>query len=312
MQYPNSSKTLCVLGSLNVDMTVSLPRMHMPGETITATDFKTFTGGKGGNQAVAAAKLGASVEMIGCVGRDAQGEWYLDTLDKLGIGRSGVETSEQATTGVALIEVEQNGENRIAVVPGANGLVDTDLVSRHMGLLDHCSICLMQLEVPIESVNHAAALLRKANKTIILDPAPARPLPDALLLLCDVVTPNETELAILTGMPTETAGQAIDAAASLLRRGVKAVLHKRGAEGAIWVTRDGARLFPGYKVEVVDTTAAGDAFNAGFATGLSMDFPLEDAIRLANAVGALTTTAMGAQGAMPSLIDALALVESQA
>ena len=312
MQNPTPGKTLCVLGSLNVDMTVSLPRMHAPGETITATGFETFTGGKGGNQAVAAAKLGAGVEMIGCVGRDAHGEWYLGTLDELGIGRSGVEISDESPTGVALIEVEQGGENRIAVVPGANGAVDTDLVSRHIDLLNRCSICLMQLEVPIESVNHAAALLRKANKMIVLDPAPARPLPDALLLLCDVVTPNESELAILTGMPTETAGQAIDAAASLLRRGVKAVLHKRGAEGAIYVTREGARLFPGYKVKPIDTTAAGDAFNAGFATGLSMDFSTEDAIRLANAVGALTTTAMGAQGAMPSLIDALALVESQA
>ena len=303
------SGKICVLGSLNVDLTVTLERFHQPGETITGKDFHTFTGGKGGNQAVAAAKLGMDTLMIGCVGADDNGRMYKRVLGDLKVDTQAVEETDEAPTGVALIEVDEKGENRIAVVPGANALLTCDLVSRHQDKLMACDVCLMQLESPVESVNHAAALLRRAGKKVILDPAPARPLSDALLFLCDIVTPNETELEILTGMSGQTEEQAIEAAASLLKRGVGDVVLKRGAKGAIWVSRQGARVIPGFKVDVVDTTAAGDSFNAGLAAGLVMGYPMEDAVRLANAVGALSTTAAGAQAAMPSMERALELVE---
>lgn len=303
------SGKICVLGSLNVDLTVTLDHFHQPGETITGSGFHTFTGGKGGNQAVAAAKLGMDTVMIGCVGADDNGRMYKRVLEDLKVDTRSVEETDEAPTGVALIEVDKSGENRIAVVPGANALLSCDLVSRHQARLAECDVCLMQLESPVESVTHAAALLRRAGKKVILDPAPARPLSDALLFLCDIVTPNETELEILTGMSGKTEEQAIEAAATLLQKGVSHVVLKRGARGAIWVSREGARVIPGFKVNAVDTTAAGDSFNAGLAAGLVMGFSMEDAVRLANAVGALSTTAAGAQAAMPSLEQALALVE---
>lgn len=303
---------ICVLGSLNIDLTVRMNRFHQPGETITGLDFNTFTGGKGGNQAVAAARLGGDVCMVGCVGDDAHGALYLNTLQKEGVNVDFVEKTQEVATGVALIEVDQAGENRIVVVPGANHAVTTDLVSRSVAAIESSGVMLLQLETPVETVTHAAAIGKRNGLKVILDPAPAQPLSDALLILCDYITPNETELATLTGLPTETDEDAIFACSKLIRRGVKAVLHKRGSKGCMLVTKDGARMFPGFHVNAVDTTAAGDTFNAAFAAGLAMNMPVEDAVRLANAAGALSTTGMGAQSAMPDLYSACALVENPA
>lgn len=304
------NKKICVLGSLNIDLTVSMERFHQPGETVTGLDFNTFTGGKGGNQAVAAARLGGDVYMVGCVGNDAHGDLYLNTLKEEGVNTRFVEKTDEVATGVALIEVEQSGENRIVVVPGANHAVTTDLVSRSLEAITDSGVMLLQLETPVESVTHAAAIAKRNGLKVILDPAPVRPFSDALYLLCDYITPNETELTALTGLPADTEEDAIFACSKLIKRGVKAVLHKRGAKGAMLVTKDGARMFPGFRVDAVDTTAAGDTFNAGFAVGLAMDMPVDDAVRLANAAGALSTTAMGAQGAMPDLYSACGLVEN--
>lgn len=304
------NKKICVPGSLNIDLTVGMERFHQPGETVTGLSFHTFTGGKGGNQAVAAARLGGDVYMVGCVGEDAHGDLYLNTLKKEGVHTDFVEKTNEVATGVALIEVDANGENRIVVVPGANQAVTPDLISRSTDAIENSGVMLLQLETPVESVTHAAAIGKRMGLKVILDPAPARPLSDALLYLCDYITPNETELATLTGLPTDTEEDAIIACSQLIKRGVKAVLHKRGAKGSMLVTKDGARMFPGYRVNAVDTTAAGDTFNAGFAVGLSMDMPVEDAVRLANASAALSTTGMGAQAAMPDLISACALVEN--
>ncbi len=301
---------ICVLGSLNIDLTVGMERFHQPGETVTGSSFHTFTGGKGGNQAVAAARLGGNVVMVGCVGTDAHGSLYLDTLKQEGVNTQFVERTDETATGVALIEVDAQGENRIVVVPGANQAVDCDLVSRCVEAIQDSCALLLQLETPVESVTHAAAIGRRMGAKVILDPAPARPLSDALLTLCDYITPNETELHTLTDLPVDTDEQAIAACAQLIRRGAGAVLHKRGARGAMLVTEKGARFFPGYKVDPVDTTAAGDTFNAGFAVGLSMGLPVDDAIRLANGAAALSTTQMGAQAAMPGLYEACGLVEA--
>ena len=304
------SSKICVIGSLNIDLTVTMDRFHQPGETVTGLGFNTFTGGKGGNQAVAAARMGGEVYMVGCVGEDAYGELYLNALKAEGVNTDYVEKTNEVSTGVALIEVDKTGENRIAVVPGANHAVTTDLISRSLNAITDSGVMLLQLETPMPSATHAAAIGKRMGLKVILDPAPAQPLSDAMFLLCDYITPNETELATLTGLPTDTEEDAIFACSKLIKKGVKAVLHKRGPKGAMLVTKDGSRMFPGYRVDAVDTTAAGDTFNAAFAVGLAMDMPVDDAVRLANAAGALSTTAMGAQAAMPDLYSACGLVEN--
>ena len=301
------SGRICVIGSLNVDLTVGVSRFPLPGETLTGRSFDTFTGGKGGNQAIAAARLGADVYMVGCVGEDANGAHYLQELERGGVDARRVARVEEAPTGVALIEVDASGENRIVVVPGANHCLDRAAIDRALPTISSCGILLMQLEVPLDSVLYAATVARQNGLTVISDPAPAQPLSDALLALCDFITPNEHELNALTGLPSDAEQEAIDACRQLIERGARAVLNKRGGRGALLVTSDGAWAVPGYKVEAIDTTAAGDTFNAGFAVGLSLGMGLLDAVRLANAAGALSVTALGAQGAMPSFQRAVEL-----
>ena len=294
-------KKICVIGSLNVELTVSITRFHAPGETIAGRDFKTFTGGKGGNQAVAARKLGADVRMVGKLGLDNNGSLYRQTLEAIGIHHDSVaDAPEGMPSGVALIEVDAAGENRIIVVPGANALVDKKQIDGLLPTLLEADIFLLQLEIPMETVEYIAKKLHDAKKTVILDPAPAVPLSAELISHCDYITPNETELALLTGKDTGDIEQAKAAARSLLEKGVKAVLAKRGKDGAMLITCDEAQIIPGFKVKAIDTTAAGDSFNAGFAVALSMGYASYEAVRFANAVGALSTTALGAQGAMPN------------
>ncbi len=302
---------ILVVGSLNADLTVTVPRFLKPGETMTGSRFSVFTGGKGGNQAVAAARLGAKVAMVGCVGSDANGEMYKDTLRREGVSLEAIRTIEGETTGVAVITVDGNGENTIAIVPGANSALSVDVVSENRALLESAKVCLFQLETPLPSIQHAAALVHAAGGKVILDPAPApeKPLSQALIMLCDFITPNETELSLLTGMPVTTLEQAVEASLKLIAQGAKAVINKRGSAGALLVTREGYRMHEGFKVNAVDTTAAGDTFNAGLAVGLSMDLDLSDAINLANAAAAISVTALGAQGAMPSFEQASALID---
>ena len=302
---------ILVVGSLNVDLTVSVPRFLKPGETLTGSKFAVFTGGKGGNQAVAAARLGADVTMVGCVGDDANGEMYKSALKREGVRLDAIATIQEETTGVAVITVDASGENTIAIVPGANARLSVDVISGAEALFQGAKACLFQLETPLVSIQHAAALARAAGVTVILDPAPApsKPLPQPLIMLCDYITPNETELGLLTGMEVATVEQAAEAAMKLIAQGVKAVINKRGSAGALLVTREGYRLYEGYQVTAVDTTAAGDTFNAGLAVGLAMELAVPDAIRLANAAAALSVTGMGAQAAMPSFERASALVD---
>ncbi len=302
---------ICVIGSLNVDLTVTLPRFHLPGETITGTAFNTYAGGKGGNQAVAAARLGAAVAMVGKLGNDGNGAFYRHTLQGHGVGLSGVLTAPEAPTGVALIEVDAAGENRIALVPGANALVDRAQIDSLGPLLQKHRIFLLQLEIPMDVTVYAADLLGSRGGTLLLDPAPAVPLPEGLYGHVDCLTPNETELALLSGLPAGSPEEAEQAARALLRRGAKAVLAKLGGKGCLYVDGERTLRAPGFQVDVVDTTAAGDSFNAGFAVALAMDWPLEEALRFANAVGALSTTGKGAQAAMPTMAQALAFLREK-
>lgn len=303
-------KKICVFGSLNVDMTLFVPRFNMPGETLTGTGMSIFTGGKGGNQAVACARLGAPVKMIGCLGDDANGAMYYDVLKKEGVDVSGMTICDGITSGVAFIEVVPEGENRIALAVGANGRLTPEVARAQEAAIAECGVYLTQLENPLEAIIEGVKIASAHGLKVILDPAPARPLPDEIFTYCDYVTPNETELSILTDMPTDTVEQAVAAARALIKRGAKTVLNKRGAAGVLLVTADEYRMIPGFKVDAVDTTAAGDSFNAGFAVGLAEGMPIVDAIRLANAVGAISTTKAGAQAAMPSRAQAEALMSN--
>ena len=289
-----------VIGSLNMDLTATVPRFHAPGETLLGTSFSTFIGGKGCNQSVAAVRLGAEVLVVGKLGNDSNGVKYLEDLRIRGIRTDGIEIARGVSTGVALIEVDPQGENRIVLISGANSLVGTDQIDRHLMALSECDIILLQLEVPLETVSYAVRKLNETGKRVILDPAPAMPLSDTFLANIDYITPNETELALLTGMEVETELQILTAAKKLLERSVRNVVVKMGARGAMIVQTNGHQTIPGFKVRAIDTTAAGDSFNAGLGVALSEGLSLPEAVRFANAVGALSTTAMGAQAAMPT------------
>ena len=301
-------KGICVLGSLNIDQTVRVNVFPLTGQSVTGLSYHTFTGGKGGNQAVAAARLGGAVSMVACLGDDLHAEMYISALRREGVDAARVSRLQGYTTGTAVIEVENSGENRIVYIPGANMGLSEALVDAAADLIARSRCLLMQLETPIEGIERAAAIAREAGTTVILDPAPARPVSDRLLSLCDYVTPNETELAVLTGLPAGTEPEAEAACRHLIGRGARAVLNKRGAKGSMLVTRDACRAFAPYAVQAVDSTAAGDTFNAAFAVGLTMGLSVDRAIQLANAAGALSTTGLGAQTAMPTLAACEALM----
>lgn len=300
-------KKCAVIGSINMDMVLSVPRFPAAGETLTGGNFQTVPGGKGANQAVALGRLGAPVRMAGRVGDDAFGRRYLDHFRKNGVDVRAVDAVAGTATGVADILVNAAGENCIVIAPGANGLCDLEWLDRALEATADCEIFLLQLEIPLDTVAEAVRQLRKMGKTILLDPAPAVPLPEDVLSAVDFLTPNETELKTVTSGLPEDAGIE-ERVRHLVGGSGRVVVHKRGADGAYIGTRDGIEHVPGFSVRAVDTTAAGDTFNAGLAAGLAMGWPLRDAVRLANAAGALAVTAYGAQEGMPSLEQAQALM----
>ncbi|MDN5276439.1 MAG: ribokinase [Clostridiales bacterium] len=294
-------KKICVVGSLNMDLVVTVDRFPKPGETIIGREFATYPGGKGGNQAVALGRLGADVLMIGKLGNDLFGKQYLSNLKENGVVLDGVKIEEGASSGIAVIEVDSTGENHIVIVPGANGKVDRAFIEENWHLMEERDIFLFQLEIPIDTVLYAVKKLKEAGKIIILDPAPARILPDEIFLNIDYITPNETEMETLTGIRIEDVDDLKEAGHWLIKKGVKNVIAKAGKKGAYLVTSDDFVHVPGFSVKAVDTTAAGDSFNAGFAFALAQGKGIIESIRFANAVGAISTTAKGAQSAMPFL-----------
>ena len=300
-------KKCAVIGSINMDMVLSVSRFPAAGETLTGGNFQPVPGGKGANQAVALGRLGATVRMAGRVGDDAFGRRYLDHFRQNGVDVRAVDAVAGTATGVADILVNAAGENCIVIAPGANGLCDLEWLDRALEATADCEIFLLQLEIPLDTVAEAVRRLRKMGKTILLDPAPAVPLPENVLSAVDFLTPNETELkAVTSGLPEDAGIE--ERVRHLVGGSGRVVVHKRGADGAYIGTRDGIEHVPGFSVRAVDTTAAGDTFNAGLAAGLAMGWPLRDAVRLANAAGALAVTAYGAQEGMPSLEQAQALM----
>jgi ribokinase len=289
-----------VVGSLNMDLVARAPRIPAPGETIIGSEFHNAPGGKGANQAVAAARLGAHVSMVGRVGRDAFGEALLENLASDGIDHTFVKQDPDAATGVALIVVDDAGQNSIVVASGANMRLSPADVDAAKETVADADVLLLQLESPLETVARAAEVAREHGVRVILNPAPARQLPDELLSLVDVLIPNESETALLSDMPVDDQAQAAAAATSLLELGVGTVILTLGERGALLAQAAGATHVPAFEVVPVDTTAAGDAFVGGFAVALAEEKPLVEAVRWGNAAGALATTRMGAQPSLPT------------
>jgi len=288
-----------VIGSVNMDMVVRVDKFPKPGETRTGDSFSVVPGGKGANQAVALGRLGGDVAMAGCIGFDASGDTYIENFKANNVDISAITRVPSCTTGTAVIEVERTGENHIIVVPGANNECKLIWLDRAIELIKDRDIILFQLEIPHETVWNAIAKLHGMGKTIILDPAPAVHLPAEVLACVDYITPNETELRIITSeLPEEADMQ--ERMEYLKQKGVGTVIAKTGADGAYVLTDAGYVRAPGFKVTPVDTTAAGDTFNAGLARALSDGMKIEDALTFANAAAAISVTAAGAQGGMPT------------
>lgn len=288
---------ILVIGSLNTDLVVRAPRFPQPGETISGEDLQTFPGGKGANQAVAAARLGTSVSMLGRVGKDDFGDYLLNNLQANKVDTQYVQRDD-ASTGTAIIVVDANGQNSIVLSAGANGGVHPKDVTT--AALSEFKLLLLQLEIPIETVLFAARRGKDSGLRVLLNPAPARSLPEELLSLSDFLVPNETELSLLTNQTVNDIESAGKAAKLLLDRGPQTVIVTLGANGALMVTKEMTQHIPPFKVNVVDTTAAGDAFIGGFASALLQNKPLDEAVRNACACGALATTKVGAQPSLPT------------
>ena len=296
---------ILVVGSLNADLVARAPRFPQPGETISGEDLQVIPGGKGANQAVAAARLGAEVSMLGRVGRDNFGDFLIQNLQSNHVDTQLVQR-EDASTGTAIIVVDANGQNSIVLSAGANGKVSPQDVQN--ASFPAGGLLLLQLEIPLPSVLRAAQRAHENGLRVILNPAPARSLPDELIALADFLIPNESELSLLTGMEVKDILTAERAGCVLLERGVKTVIVTLGSKGALIVDKDTCTHVDTFKVNVVDTTAAGDAFIGGFANALLENKSLEESVRYGCACGALATTKFGAQPSLPTKEDVGAIL----
>lgn len=290
-----------VVGSLNMDFAVYMERRPQAGETVMAQGMKLVPGGKGANQAYALGKMGAKTAMIGAVGDDTFGQQMLDNLEKVSVDTAGIKQIAGVETGKAFIEIEDSGQNSISVIAGANAAVDEKLVLEQEDLFAKADAVVMQLEIPVPSVIAAARLAKKHGKVVVLDPAPARAdLPDELWAQVDITKPNETELALLTGLPTGTEAEVVTAAQSLIAKGVKNVLVTLGGDGTLLVTADRVEKFPAYKVKAIDTTAAGDCFLAAFMSRFTGG-NFAEAIDFGAKASAIAVTRQGAQTSIPTV-----------
>ena len=298
---------IIVVGSLNIDLVVRTPRFPQPGETIAGEDLAVVPGGKGANQAVAAARLGGRVAMVGRVGADAFGPRSLGGLEQQGVDTCHVGRDERSATGTAVILIDAQGQNSIILSPGANQRVEPADVEAAQHLFKGSEMLVLQLEIPLETVEFAAGLAREHGLSVILNPAPGQTLPGCLLESVDVLVPNETELQLIAGRETDGTEARVAAARELLRRGVAAVVVTLGADGALVVTHDETQLVAGRQADVVDTTAAGDAFVGALAVALTAGRALCEAVEYANCAGALAVTRFGAQPSLPTAAEVDAL-----
>jgi ribokinase len=292
-----------VVGSANMDLVVRCERFPVPGETIFGSAFAMFPGGKGANQAVCCAKLGGNVDFLGRMGKDVFCDRLCANMTREGVCLDHLLIDQSEPTGTALITVDSTGQNEILVVSGSNMKLCAKDVLDHRAAFADAAIVLLQLEIPLETVIQAATLAREHSAMVMLNPAPACSLPESLFRMIDFITPNETEAELLTGIHVSDPESAERAARVLLGRGVKNVVVTMGASGCLLVTPREKCLFPAHRVQAVDTTAAGDAFNGSLAYALADGQELEKSIHFANAVAAYSVTKMGAQSSMPTKKD---------
>ncbi len=291
-----------------MDLVVRAPRFPRPGETLIGGPFQTAPGGKGANQAVAAARMGGQVRMVGRVGADDFGESLLAGLARDGVDHRHVRRDPDSASGTATIIVDQSGRNCIVVAPGANARLTVEDVDAAEADIAAARVLLLQLESPLIAVTHAARLARSHGVLVLLNPAPAQPLPPELLASVDILPPNERETASLTGLPVATVADLESAARALQRMGPPVIILTLGERGALLAHGDQIDRFPAFAVTPVDTTAAGDAFVGALAVVLAEGRPLPEAVRWGNAAGALATTRPGAQPSLPTRAEVEALL----
>ena len=292
-----------VIGSINMDLVVRCAHIARPGETLAGNSLQEIPGGKGANQAVAAARLGADVMMVGKVGNDAFAETLLQSLQREGINTDHVGRAADCGSGTAVIQVADSGQNSIVVIPGANALVTVDDVHAAEAAVASASVVLLQLEIPVETVAAAVQLARRYHVPVVVDPAPAQKNLPAEILSADWLCPNETEAEILTGQPVTDPASAAKAAASLNTGPHMSAIVTLGDQGVVCSDRDGTVHLSAFSVTPVDTTAAGDAFAAALGIAVARGFIRDQALRYAAAAGALAATRPGAQPGMPTTQD---------
>lgn len=292
--------SIIVFGSINIDLVATVPRLPIAGETLLGHNFVQVPGGKGANQAVALARLQIPTHMVGRVGTDSFASELLYNLQNSGVETDNVSIDETVSSGVAIIAVDDKGENQIIVIPGANGRVNQEDVELLSDLLPSATALLLQFEIPLAAVVAAAQAAHQAGLKVILDPAPAQSyVPDELYPLVDIITPNEVEAGQLVGFSVNGEDSAKQAAEVLLQRGVKCAIVKLGAKGVFCATAEESFFVPAFPIEVVDTVAAGDAFNGGLAAALYEGLSLRQAVVWGAAAGALAATKAGAQTSLP-------------
>ncbi|WP_395950120.1 ribokinase [Aeromonas mytilicola subsp. aquatica] len=302
---------LVVLGSVNADHVLRVPHFPRPGETLTGHSYQVVPGGKGANQAVAAARLGAAVSFIARIGDDAIGQQMKTGFANDGIDVSAVELDDKLPTGIAIIYVSDEGENSIGLSTEANGALDTAMVKRHEAMIAGAHTLLLQLEVPLDSVFEAARLARAHGTRVVLNPAPAQPLSADLLALVDLITPNQTEAELLTGVKVSDEASAAQASARFHQMGIADVMITLGSQGVYCSNAKQQALIPGFRVEAVDTTAAGDTFNGALLAAELAGADFHSAVRFAHGAAALSVTRFGAQSSIPGKQEVDTFLQSQ-
>lgn len=294
--------TILVIGSLNMDLTAEVDHIPVVGETILSSSFATVPGGKGANQACAVGRIAGGCGFIGAVGNDGYGKILQESLQNFRVDTRGLTTKSNEASGMAVVMVNKEGNNSIVVIPGANAALTPEDIDRRLSLIGECEILVMQLEIPLETVLHAAKLAKSMNRTVILDPAPVpEKFPEELYRYIDIIKPNETELERLTGISAEGTGY-VQGTEFLRKKGVKNVLVTLGEKGAYLDSQEEGKVFiPAYPAEAVDTTAAGDAFTAAVAARLAEGDSLSEAARFAALVSSVVVTRKGAQSSIPAM-----------
>ncbi len=295
-------KNICVIGSLNMDLVVNVLEMPKKGQTLIGSNFKEVPGGKGANQAVAMARLGGNVTMIGKVGKDSFGDTLINALKNDNVDTNYIKKVE-GPTGVAMITVDKNAENSIVVAPGANFKVYTNDIDENISAIENSDIVVVQLETPLETINYALKKAKELNKYTILNPAPAVKLEDEIIENVDLLTPNETELEILSGVTINNEDDILKAAKTMIDKGVKELIVTLGSKGSLYINNEKSMFKKSYKVEAVDTTAAGDSYTGALSVAFSKDESIEEAMDFASKVGALCVMKEGAQSSLPKLQD---------